>query len=121
MECPACRSDANTTTVRIEHVYGDLLPGIPTFWGFMAPSLARAVTAAIGGITVTMLLLGAAWFAQGLRMLSMSVGVVAVFSAYVFIRCLGALPRHHVKEHLRCTTCGIEWSRSHERAQQVRT
>jgi hypothetical protein len=116
MECPSCRNDTNTALVRTEHIYPDLVPGVPTFWRFMAPTLARSVTAAIGGIAVTLLLLDIASLAQGSAIMSVSVGLVAVLSAYVFVKCLRGLGHHHVKQQFRCTGCGLEWARADERA-----
>jgi hypothetical protein len=115
MECPSCRSDAKTAEVGREHVYPDLLPGVPTFWNFMAPTLARAVTVAIGGIAVMFLLLGVASLAQGRLVVGISAGPVAVLSTYVFVRCLGALRHHRVKQQFRCGGCGLEWSPADER------
>jgi hypothetical protein len=112
MECPSCRSSASTTTARVDHLYGDLLPGIPTFWPFMAPTVARAATTAIGGVAITLWLVGVVWIARGWLMLGMSVGLVAVFATFVFMRCRAALGQHHVKLQFRCSACAIEWSRA---------
>jgi hypothetical protein len=116
MECPSCRNDTNTALVRTEHIYPDLVPGVPTFWRFMAPTLARYVTAAVGGIAVTFSLLGIASSARASAIVSVSVGVTAVLSAYIFVKCLRGLRHHHVRRQFRCTGCGLEWARPDELA-----
>jgi hypothetical protein len=115
VECPSCRNDSHTAVVRVEHIYPDLFLGLPTFWRFMSPALARSVTGVIGVLSVALPLLSLASLSLGSAVMSLSVGLVTVLSVYIFVACVRALGRHRVKEQFRCSKCGLEWSRANER------
>jgi hypothetical protein len=96
---------------KVEHIYPPLFLGLPTFWSFMSPSLARSVTAGIGVVAVALVVLGVASLSQGSAVMSLSVGLAAILSLYVFAVCVKALGHHQVREHFACEGCGLEWSR----------
>lgn len=110
MECPNCRDRTKAVTVRTEHVYPDLFPGVPTFWRFMTPRLAKAVTVAIGGVAGLLVLLGVVAVAVRSALIGLSVVPGAIVSIFVFVRCRRALGQHYEKQLFRCCECGLEWA-----------
>jgi hypothetical protein len=96
---------------KVDHVYPPLFLGLPTFWSFMSPRLALAVTGGIGVVSVVLLLLGVSSLSRGSAVMSLSVGLAAILSLYVFVACVRALGHHQVREHFACSGCGLEWSR----------
>jgi hypothetical protein len=112
MECPICRDRTRAVVVRTEHVYPDLFPGVPTFWAFMTPGIARSVTAAIGGVAATFLLVGAVALALRSALVGLSALPGAFVAAFVFARCRRALGQHREKYLCRCCECGLEWAQT---------
>jgi hypothetical protein len=117
MKCPSCSNETNIVVVKQEHIYPELFFGLPTFWRFMSPPLARAVTAMILVICMALILLVLVWLSQGLWPMSLFVGLLALFSLYIFVACVKSLGQHRLKEYYKCNACGLEWSRFEEPGQ----
>lgn len=111
MDCPTCRDGSHTVVRKVVHIYPPLFLGLPTFWSFMSPALARAVTSGIGVVAIGLVLLGVATLRQDSAVVSLAVGLAAALSIYIFAACARALGRHQVREHFACQGCGLEWSR----------
>jgi uncharacterized membrane protein len=114
MKCPNCNSDANVVIAKQEHIYPELFFGLPTFWRFMSPAMARAVTAMILVLCIALVLVALVWLSQGLWLVSLFAGLLALFSLYIFVACVKALRKHQLKEYYKCNACDLEWSQSEE-------
>lgn len=110
MRCPGCGDEARKVVAKTEHIYPKLIPGVPAFWWFMSPAVARSVAAAIAVVCVALILIAGMWLSRGLVSMGLAAGLVAIMSLYICVACVRALGRHRIKVHFRCTGCGLEWS-----------
>jgi hypothetical protein len=83
VDCPTCRDASHTVVRKVVHIYPQLLLGLPTFWSFMSPTLARAVTGGIGVVAIALVLLGVATLSQDSAVASWAVGLAAALSIYI--------------------------------------
>jgi hypothetical protein len=110
MKCPGCGNETILAVVKQEHIYPELFLGMPTFWRFMPPAIARSVAAMILVICVALIALALVWLTHGQWLMSVFGGILALFSLYIFVACARSLGRHRLKEYYRCRACGLEWS-----------
>ncbi|CAG0935797.1 hypothetical protein TFLX_04647 [Thermoflexales bacterium] len=110
MKCPRCSTETNITVAKREYIYPELFFGLPTFWRFMSPLMARAVTAFILVICLALAAVALVWLSQNLWLLGLFAGLIALLSLYVFVACVKALGKHQLKEYYKCNACGLEWS-----------
>jgi hypothetical protein len=111
MECPKCRK-TNTTLMRIEHIYPVQVLGMPAFWKWVSPAMARAILNAMLAVCAAALGLSLFWFVKGLAIFGTLSLAVFLFIASIFIRCAGAMKHYQKKEFVRCDACGLEWAAS---------
>jgi hypothetical protein len=109
VKCPRCSNETDVVVAKVEHLYPDLFPGIPTFWRFMPPALARTTTAIIFVLCMALILMALVWLSQGLWLMSLFIGLVTLLSLYIFVACIKALGQHQIKEYYKCNACGLEW------------
>jgi hypothetical protein len=110
MECPNCKTETHVAVLKEEHIYPELFLGMPTFWRFMSPAVARLVTAVILAIGIALVVLALLWLSQGIWFMSLFAGLLAVFALYIFVICLKSLRKHQIKTYYKCGTCHLEWS-----------
>ena len=118
MKCPSCGNETNIAPAKVEHIYPELFLGLPTFWRFMSPAVARAVTAIILVFSVAPAWLTLVSLNRGLWFVSLFTGLVALFSLYIFVACVRALGKHRLKQYDKCNACGLEWSWDKENGQR---
>jgi hypothetical protein len=111
MKCPGCSNEANIAVAKREYIYPELFFGLPTFWRFMSPAMARAVTVIILVLCITLAAVTLVWLSQGLWLLGLFGILLTVFSLYIFVACVKSLGKYQLKEYYKCSTCGLEWSR----------
>ncbi len=117
MKCPGCNNETNIAVAKQEHLYPELFFGLPTFWRFMSPTLAQAVTVIILVLSVALIFVTLVCLSQGLWLMSLLVGLLALFSLYICVACVKAVGQHRLKEYYKCNACGLEWSLLKELAQ----
>ena len=110
MKCPSCGNETNIATAKEEHIYPELFFGLPTFWRFMSPKVARSILAAIFVICVALFALAFDWLNRGVWFMSLFAGLLALFSLYIVVACARSLGKHRLKEQHKCNACGLEWS-----------
>ena len=93
-----------------EYIYPELFFGLPTFWRFMSPTLARSTTAIILMIGIILILLALIWLIQSIWFMGILAGLLALFSLYIFVRCIKSIGKCQIKEFSKCNACGLEWS-----------
>jgi hypothetical protein len=111
MKCPSCNNDANVVVAKLEYIYPELFFGLPTFWRFMSPMLARSVTVIILVLCMALAAMALVWLSQGLWLFGLFAGLATLFSLYIFVACVKSLGKYQVKESYKCNACGLEWSR----------
>jgi hypothetical protein len=113
MECIKC-GGTDTAVSSVDHIYPVRVLGMPAFWKWVSPGLARGIltfnlTVSIGTLAVSMI-----WFAGGETLPGAAALILFLFASSIFIRCAGALKHHMAKPIYRCGSCGLEWSPSGE-------
>ena len=111
MKCPGCSNETNIAVAKREYIYPELFFGLPTFWRFMSPSMARAVTAFILVIGIALAAVALVWLSQSLWLFGLFAGLMTLFSLYIFVVCVKSLGKYQLKEYYKCNACGLEWSR----------
>ncbi len=112
MKCPKCNDDANVVVAKLEYIYPELFFGLPTFWRFMTPTMARFVTVIILVLCVALVAMALVLLGQGQGLLGLLVGLATLFSLYIFVVCVKGVGKVQIKESYKCNACGLEWSRS---------
>jgi hypothetical protein len=109
MQCPSCKK-TRIEEIRKEYIYPNVFLGLPAFWGFMSPPIAKVVTAVVLLISLAMGVLGLVWFATGNRWLALAPLAVFSISLYVIVVCVQSMDKYRIKNHYRCLSCRLEWS-----------
>jgi hypothetical protein len=112
MKCPKCNDDANVVVAKLEYIYPELFGGLPTFWRFMSPMMARVVTVIILLLCIVLAVMALVLLSQGQWLLGLLIGLATLFSLYIFVACVKGLGKVQIKESYKCNACGLEWSRS---------
>jgi hypothetical protein len=111
MECPTCKGKS-TTLMRTDHIYPVKVLGMPAFWKWVSPPMARAILNGILAVCATALILAVLWFVKGSTLFGAVSLSVFLFLTSIFIRCAGAMKHYQMKMVYRCDSCGLEWSPS---------
>jgi hypothetical protein len=111
MECPRCKQ-TSTTLIRVDHIYPVKVLGMPAFWKWVSPALARAILNAMLAVCAAILALTVLWFVKGPVIFGAISLVLFLFVVSIFIRCAGAMKHYQRKEVCRCDSCGLEWSQA---------
>lgn len=114
MKCPSCSNETNIDVVKKEYIYPELFLGMPAFWPFMSPTIARSVLAIILMFCIALISLTLFLFSQSFWFLGIPVGLVALFSVYVLVASAKSLGKYRLKEYHKCGACGLEWSHFRE-------
>lgn len=110
MECPKCKTETYVAVLKEEHIYPELFLGMPTFWPFMSPMIARLVMTVILAFVIGFIVLAVLWLSMGIWLLGLFVGGLAVFLLYIFVACFKSLKKHQLKTYYKCGDCKLEWS-----------
>jgi hypothetical protein len=110
MDCPSCKTETPIENTKVEYIYRELYLGLPAFWGFMTPALARWVTAVLIVVCVGLGMLTVIWLCKGLWLMGLAVFSICLFSTYTVIMCIKSLGKFRVKNHYKCLSCRLEWS-----------
>ncbi len=109
MICPSCNIETRIQEVRTEYVYPNLFWGMPTFWGFMSPAVAKFVTVCIAVLGVAMGVVGIWKLRDG--SLAVAIAPLLIFALTVYVVIVGviSLGKYHIKKHYRCLSCHLDW------------
>lgn len=110
MICPSCKTETQIEVTKVEYHYPNLFLGMPTFWPFMTPAIARLVTAGMIMIAAVLALLAIVWLIKGVWLMSLVALPVFLFSIYASVICLKSLNKFRIKNHYKCLSCRLEWS-----------
>jgi hypothetical protein len=109
MICPSCKVETRIQEVKTEYVYPNLFLGMPTFWGFMSPAVARLVTIFIAALGVIMAVLGTLLLIKGLMALGVGLMLVLAIAIYSVIVGIISLGKYRTKKYFRCLSCRLDW------------
>jgi hypothetical protein len=110
MKCPSCKTETQIEETKVEYIYPNSYLGMPTFWPFMTPAIARLITAAIIAVGIGLGILIVVWLGSGLWLISFAAFCICLFSIYSVIICIKSLGQYRVKNHYKCLSCRLEWS-----------
>lgn len=110
MICPSCKTETQIEVTRVEYVYPNYFLGMPTFWGFMTPAIARLVTIIIGIIGATLGIIAGFWISKGYWIMGMGPVLICALCVYTVIVCIKSLDKYRIKNHHKCLSCRLEWS-----------
>jgi hypothetical protein len=110
MKCPSCKTKTQVELIKTEFYYPDLFLGMPTFWRFMTPVIARNITAIITFICIGLGIFTLYWINKGHWVLGISASIICLFSVYIVIACFKSMSQYRVKNHYKCLSCRLEWS-----------
>ncbi len=110
MICPSCKTETRIEVTKVEYIYPNDFFGMPVFWGFMTPAIARLVTIGIGALGVVMGALAVLWISQGRWVMSLGPLLVVGLMVYTVTVCVKSLDKYRIKNHNRCLSCRLEWS-----------
>jgi hypothetical protein len=116
MKCPSCNAETNTV-VKEEYIWPEWFLGIPAFWPFMSPTLARATTALILGLCIILTVLTIILFSEAPWFIGLLTGLLALLSLYFLVFSVKSLGQHQIKKYYKCGACGLEWSPLEENGQ----
>ncbi len=118
MKCPNCSAETNIVLTKKEYIYPKWFLGLPTFWGFISPPMARSITAMILVLSIVLVSLALIGFSQGVWLLGVLYGLCALFGLYAFVICIKSLGKDQVKAYYKCNTCNLEWNWFNESERQ---
>lgn len=118
VKCPGCGNETNVAVAKEEHIYAELFLGLPTFWRFMSPTVARSITAMILAICFALIWLAVGWLNRGEWLIGLLACVPGLFSLYILMACVRSLGKHQLKQFYKCNDCGLEWSWFKENGQR---
>ena len=110
MICPGCKTATQIEEVKTEYIYPNYILGLPAFWGFMSPALARLVLIVIAVLGIGVGLTGLLWVLKGLWIMSIFPLLIVAMIVYTLVGCVKALHEYRIKKHYRCLSCRLEWS-----------
>lgn len=110
MKCPNCSNETNIIVAKKEYIYPKWFLGLPTFWSFMSPTIARSITVMILALCIVLILLALSGFSQGIWFPGILYGFCALFALYTFVICVKSLGKEQLKEYYKCNACNLEWS-----------
>jgi hypothetical protein len=109
MICPSCKTETQIQEEKTEYIYPTLFLGVPTFWGFMTPSIARLVTTIIFIIGIIMALMGINYLVRESYVLATGLLMIVVMIIYTIVVCINSLGQYRIKKHYKCLSCRLEW------------
>lgn len=118
MKCPNCSAETNIVLTKKEYIYPKWFLGLPTFWGFISPPMARSITAMILVLSIVLVSQALIGFSQGVWLLGVLYGLCALFGLYAFVICIKSLGKDQVKAYYKCNTCNLEWNWFNESERQ---
>jgi hypothetical protein len=110
MKCPNCSNETDIVVSKKEYIYPKWFLGLPTFWSFMSPTIARSITVMILGLCIALVLLALLGISQGVWFLGVLYGFCALFALYAFLICAKSLGKDQIKEYYKCNACNLEWA-----------
>jgi hypothetical protein len=109
MICPSCKTETRIQEQRTEYIYPNYFVGMPTFWGFMSPSLARMITIIIAGLGILAAILGTISVLNHLMKLGVTMLIILPLIIYTVIVGIISLKQYRIKEYYKCLSCRLEW------------
>ncbi|MBN2004121.1 MAG: hypothetical protein JXA21_12265 [Anaerolineae bacterium] len=118
MICPSCKTETKLEVTKVEYIYPNSFFGMPVFWSFMTPAVARLTTIVIGAVGVVLATLAILWISQGRWVMGLLPLLICALTVYTVIVCIQSLDKYQIKNHYKCLSCRLEWSGDLEERQQ---
>jgi hypothetical protein len=110
MICPSCKTETRIEETKTDYIYPKSFFGMPAFWGFMNPAVARFVTVVIAAIGVGMGALAVIKIIQGPWAMGIAPFLILALCSYTVVICIRSLDKYRIKKHYQCLSCRLEWS-----------
>jgi hypothetical protein len=115
MNCPSCKIETQIQEQKTEYIYPNALLGMPTFWGFMTPAVARLVTIVIASIGIILAYIGIGLLLSGSIIIAIPPLLLCLFTIYTVIVCIYSIDKYKIKKYYKCLSCRLEWYGDTER------
>jgi hypothetical protein len=109
MICPSCKVETRIQEVKTEYIYPNIFLGMPTFWGFMSPAIARLVTIVIAVLGIIMAVFGTLLLIKGSIAFGISLLLIFAIAIYSVIVGIISLGKYRTKKYFRCLSCRLDW------------
>jgi hypothetical protein len=109
MLCPSCKVETRIQEVKTVYIYPSKFFGLPAFWGFISPAVARLVTVTIAILGLVMAAVGVGALMVGRLAMGVVPLLIFAFCVYSAAVCINSLGKYQVKRYFRCLSCRLDW------------